>query len=352
MLHSTILLGPVRRCFLPLGSAVLLALLAATAHAQMGGVDSDPGDRGTGGNNTIQGRVYLPSGNLLDRRIRVRLSSVRGGEMMTMTDDNGAFSFRRLDGGNYLLTVEAGKEFEPARETVDIMESARVRGSNQPGRTYTVQIQLQPNRGGAQQAPPGVLNAALAGVPKAALDLYQKALKDAGGGDAKKAVGRLKEAVTLHPGFMLAHNELGVQQMRLGQLDEAAESLGAALKLAPDAFAPRLNRGILLVLRKQFGEAESELRRAIEKGSGSALAHLYLGRTLISLGKFPEAERELARAVELGGEDSHQAHRYLGALYVEQGDNARAVAALETYLRLVPKARDAEQIRDIIKKLR
>ena len=46
------------------------------------------------------------------------------------------------------------------------------------------------------------------------------------------------------------------------------------------------------------------------------------------------------------------AHRYLGALYSERGDKARGVQELETYLRLVPNARDAEQIREIIKGLR
>ncbi|MBA2340346.1 MAG: hypothetical protein H0V88_08110 [Pyrinomonadaceae bacterium] len=46
------------------------------------------------------------------------------------------------------------------------------------------------------------------------------------------------------------------------------------------------------------------------------------------------------------------AHRYLGALYKEQGKNKRAIEALEKYLRLVPKATDAAQIRQIIDELR
>src|SRR5207253_1258092 len=40
--------------------------LAASARAQMGGVDSDPGSPGTGGRNIIEGRVYYPSGRNVD----------------------------------------------------------------------------------------------------------------------------------------------------------------------------------------------------------------------------------------------------------------------------------------------
>ena len=62
--------------------------------------------------------------------------------------------------------------------------------------------------------------------------------------------------------------------------------------------------------------------------------------------------RELRRAVALGGNDAKMAHRYLGVIYIERGEHARAVEALETYLRLEPKAKEAAQIREIIKDLR
>ncbi len=46
------------------------------------------------------------------------------------------------------------------------------------------------------------------------------------------------------------------------------------------------------------------------------------------------------------------AHRYLGAIYIERGEHARAVEALETYLRLDPKAVEAAQIRALVRQLR
>lgn len=325
---------------------LLSALLPGTVEAQMGGIDPDPGSPGSGGRSTIDGRIYYPSGRTMDKRLRVRLTGLRIGEFFTMTDDSGAFSFRRVAGGSYVVSVEAGKEYEPVNETVDVLD---VRG--QFPRSYSLQIQLRPKSTSGRQKN-AVMNAALAAVPKAAAELYQKALESDRAGDTKKAIEQLKSAISLSPDFLLAFNELGVQYWKSGQLDKAAEALRSALKLAPEGFSQRLNYGIVLVHLKQLREAEPELRRALEKNEGSAMAHYYLGRALATLRKFDEGEKELQRAIALGGEGVSAAHRYLGAIYNDRGDARRAITELETYLKLVPSARDAEQIRQIIKELK
>ncbi len=326
----------------------LIALCAATARAQMGGVETDPGDRGSGGQNVIQGRVFFPSGRLVDRRLKVRLIGTTGADMFALTDDNGTFSFRRLAGGSYTLTVDAGKEYQPVNERVDIIQSNRRAAS---GTTYTVQIQLQPRPTG--EGSPGVLNTAFAGVPKAALDLYEKALKAAQTGDNKKAVALLKNAIDLHPRFTLAHNELGVQYVKLGELDNAAAALREAIYFSPDAFSPRLNNGIVLFYKKQFQEAGEELDRALKINETSAIAHLFRGRAFIKTNDFAKAEQEFRRALSLGGGgEINEAYRFLGGIYNEQGKHALALQELETYLKVSPTVRDAEQIRKIIQELR
>ena len=54
-----------------------------------------------------------------------------------------------------------------------------------------------------------------------------------------------------------------------------------------------------------------------------------------------------------------EAHHYLGGIYwrlanksLQKQDYARAINEFEAYLRLVPKAPDAERIRETIKELR
>jgi tetratricopeptide (TPR) repeat protein len=323
-----------------------LVFLGGASFAQTAGLDSDIGNPGLGGKNTIQGRIYYPSGHPLDRRVRVKLSSVRGGQSSISTDDNGSFTILRLTDGTYNLIVDAGADYELANESVQIIGAAT---RDSLGQTVFVQISLTPKASTGN--PPGVINAALANIPKPARDLYQQALASSQSGDHKKAVEQLKKAIALFPDFPLALNELGMQYLQLNELDRAAESLRGALKQAPDAFLPHLNYGLVLLQQKKYAESEFELRLAIAKNDSFPATHEYRGRALIGLHRLEEAEKELQRALALGGNQAANSHRYLGAIYMQRGEDARAIAELQEYLRLQPKVKDANQIRQIIKDL-
>ena len=266
-----------------------------------------------------------------------------------MTDDNGSFTMLRLTDGTYNFTVDAGAEYETATEVVQLVDSgSRNNPRNTGGQTVFVQINL---RFKSASARPGLVNAALANVPKPARDLYEQALASSQAGNHKKAVEELKKAIVLYPQFVLALNELGLQYLQLNELDRAAEALGAALKHAPDEFILRLNYGLVLLQRKNYAAAEVELHTAVEKNDLSAPAHEYRGRALIGLLRLEEAEKELQRALALGGDQAANSHRYLGAIYMQSGEDARAIAELQEYLRLQPRVRDADQVRQIIRDL-
>ena len=325
-------------------TATLLILPLATARAQSGGgVETT----GTGGAHTIQGRIYISSGQSADMRAKVRLESTNHGERSVLASANGEFSFRNLEPGPYTIVVEAGDPYEVARESVSIDREI----SRGAPRTLTVPIYLRV-KGGSAAAPPGVIDAGLASVPKAARDLYQKALDEARAGRSQQAVAHLKEAIALHPEFPLALNELGVQYMKLGQVERAIETLRSALKLKPESFTPRLNYGIALYQNRKFAEAETELRQALKQNESSPGAQLYLGLTLINLRRNDEAEQSLLGAIRSGGDEMSLAHYYLGGIYWGRREYKRAADELETYLRLAPKAPDAERIRTTIKELR
>jgi Tfp pilus assembly protein PilF len=320
---------------------------AHSARAQVGGIDTDPGDPGTGGRNRISGTIFYGSGRRLDRRAKVRLRSLTG-DQFKMSDDSGAFSFMRLAGGTYTISVDAGSDYEIAYETVDIIEPPRRRQDT--GQTYTVQITLTPKQNAVRTS--GTVDASTGGVPEAARALYKEALEATQADDSKTAIERLEAALKIYPNYMSALNELGVQYMKLKKLDKAEESLRAALKIAPEAFTPRLNFGILLLQKKDFVNAAAELQRATQKDSASAAAHFHLGRAFVSMNIYNKAEKELQQAINLGGNDMTEAHRYLAAVYIETRENNRAATELEKYLSLTPKAKDADKIRDIIKQLR
>ena len=115
-------------------------------------------------------------------------------------------SSRGLEPGSYTVVVDAGEDYENARETVyiDTDGSNPRRGISLPpvSRIYTRSdfLATKARRLGQDRH----VNAALAAVPTTARDLYLKALESAQAGDNVKAVEQLKSALAIYPQFPLA----------------------------------------------------------------------------------------------------------------------------------------------------
>jgi len=314
-------------------AACLVLWGGLSANAQ--GVGSSRGLPGGDGTHTIQGRVYFPSGESPEgKSVKVRLESVSSFGLSTVTDQDGTFRFNNLHAGDYAVVVDAGKEYETARESVNIDRQASI----------NVPIQLRLKAGAS--------NPAFANVPQTAIDLYQKGMAAAQKGNAKTAVEFLDKAVVANPGFTLALNELGIQYLKLSQWDKAAETFEALLKLRATDATTQLNLGIALYNQNKLDQAETHLREALKLKSNGPSAHYYLGMALLKTKRHEEAEKELQLTVSNGGENIALVHKYLGGLYLSAHQNAAAAEELEKYLSLDPKAADAERIKGTIKELR
>ena len=329
---------------------LVIILLPLGVYAQGSGRSST----GTGGVHIIQGYVFFPSGRRAEGTIIVKLQTYNSGELQVIPDSSGSFLFSALAPGNYTVVVNAGDEYEIARENVYIDTDINLSrtGGRVPSTTrrQTVMVHLQLKMGTTPKA--AVLNAALASVPEKARKLYERGVEHARAEDPAKAAANLKEAVSLYPNFPLALNELGVQYLKLRQVNKAVEVLREACKLNPDAFQSRLNLGIALLEARQFGDAELQLREAVKKNANSATSRMYLGIALVRLNKFDDAEKELLAATEAKSNQLSMANYYLGGIYWRKQDYPRAVEQLEKYLLLSPNAPDAERVRGTIKDLR
>jgi Flp pilus assembly protein TadD len=339
------------RNYLHLLALVVILLLPFVTLGQGSGREST----GNGGDHMILGKVFFPSGRRAEGTIQVKLQTLGAGELSVMADSSGAFSFTSLSPGNYNVVVIAGDAYEIGRETVSIDSDLNLSRMNLPNihttRRYTVMITLQLKRNPAN-AKTSVVNAALAEVPESARTLYEKGLEQGRAGDSQKAIDNLKAAISLYPKFSLALNELGVQYLKLNQPQKAVDPLRSATKLSPEAFTPKLNLGIALLETQQFTAAEAQLREALERNMRAPTAHMYLGISLIKLKRYDDARKELELAISNGGENLAPVHRYLGGLYQVAQKNKEAADELEKYLKLDPKAADAEVIKGIVKDLR
>jgi Flp pilus assembly protein TadD len=290
----------------------------------------------TGGR--ITGMVLSSTGQRVTRHVSVRLRSMDKGDRVAVTDDTGNFAFSGIPKGDYVILIDKEADFEPFSENVSVID-----GGSDP--FLSIRLRLK----GDASAKPAVVNAELANVPAPSLAFYDKAMEQAKTGNHKAAIDQLQKAIGEYPSFMLAYNELGFQYLQLGELGKADDALGKALKLAPDSATPMLTHGILLTLQGKFNLAVPELQTALKQKDQSATGHLYLGQALANLGHFGDAESELTRAVALGGDEVKDAHRFLGAIYMQRGEKEKAVTEFETYLKLNPKAKDADQIRQLIR---
>ena len=329
-------------------SAGVVLALALSISAQ--GVGSSRGLPGAEGSNTIQGRVYFPSGEQ-NKSIKLHLESVEAANMTTVTDQDGVFRFNGLPPGSYTVVVEGGKDYENSREPVTIDTVGR-------GHIVQVSIQLRPKIDAA--------NPAFAGVPQNALNAFQKGSAAAQKGKSEEAAQFFSEAVAAYPNFTLALNELGSQYLKLFKWAKAEETFEALLKLKPTDGGAQLNLGIALYnegtdlmgqqkfedAEKKFNGAETHLREALRLKVPGPSPHYYLGLMLIKFKAYDEAQKELELAISNGGENLALAHKYLGGVYMSTHKNKEAADELEKYLKLQPKAPDADRIKKSINDLR
>jgi len=296
--------------------------------------------------NTIQGDIITPNGQRLDHPVMVWLTTNRG-EIQTTSNGNGSFYFRQLGGGRFIIRIDAGEAFEPATEEVNIADGGSTGNMSRVGQIYSVQIHLRPRS--SEPLTKGVVSAN--DPPKAAVELFNKALESVKDGHRDKAIEQLKAALEIHPTFTAALNGLGVQYLKLGKYEAASEAFTKALKLAPDSFNLHLNSGISLFNLNKHAEAEAQFAAALAKNEASGTAHLYRARALIGLNRLDDAAVDLKRAIEIGGDDVKLAHRYLAGIYLEKGENVEAVKQLELYLQVSPGSKETDQIKNLIKEL-
>lgn len=329
-----------------LAVSVFLSLcFASSVFAQVSSISDSESQTNLGGMNSIIGTVFTPAGRPIESRIRIRLSTMTRGDRLFTTNQNGSFAFRGLPPGSYTVTVDKEPDYKPVSQSVDIIQ---FRGS--PAQTYTINIRLEFKD--RIEPKPAVVNAEFMNVPKKALTHYNAGIELGNKNDREGAIAELKLAIAEHPTFTQAFNELGVQYLKLGKMDEADAAFQGALKIDPESFPALINRGIANVMMKRYGEAVPLLRKALKSHEQSAVGHYFLGQALANLGLFDDAEKELRKSLELGKEEMKEAHRILAIIYSSKGAKKQAAEELEAYLKLAPNTPDVEKIKEQIRKLK
>jgi len=336
-------------CF---GLSVLLVFVAITAAAQQPPNPGNNPSRGAGAvvSHTIRGKIFLPSGNLPDQRIRIVLELNTGGTVSeTFSDTVGNFEFRGMPNNSYKITVPSDRQmFETTQEVVEVYGNF--------ARTFSVQIYLR----GKDSEPTfktkeKILSPAdIQEVPNTAKKAYEKAVKLARDNKPDASAKKLQEALGIFPDYLYALNKLGEQYVLLNKADEAKVSFERAIAINDKFALPYINLGIFYGTQRRYDEAISMLENANRLDSTYPMSHLHLGLALMSKTEpdFDRAEKEMMKAVEMGKSDFVYVYKYLFNLNIRRQNYKKAAEQLEAYLRKVPDAPDAYDVRQMLDKVK
>lgn len=361
-------------------------------------------------------QIFMPGGTLPPRPIRLTLTRDDGRIEVVFTDTKGKFQVTGdlIRDADYIVTVESdGATYDttvarfrilrntPVYTTVFLRPfTARSKTTSGVVDARAMDVKKEAVTAyytGMTALADGQIEAAITQL-KLAVKIsphYLRALNDLGVlylqlNQLPEAAELFAQAVKIDENFYLARLNLGVVKHRQGHAKEAVQILGllyqkdrsmkglalsyadALLAVADLTKAEQVLRGVLseptidtasqvdlhfklgVILNRQdrFDEAAVELRKAVTINDTAANAHLLLGATLLQLNRLEEAEKSLLRSYELAGAGAGTAQMFLGQLYLMQQNPPAALKAFEQYLKDVPTAANAVQIKAEVEKLK
>jgi tetratricopeptide (TPR) repeat protein len=155
-------------------------------------------------------------------------------------------------------------------------------------------------------------------------------------GQLLRAGPEFEKAVANAPRRPLYRDNYGTLLKDFGRLDEALAEYRQAIALAPDVAVYRLHLANLLKDLGRSAEAEAEYREAVALEPGLPLIHHNLATLLKDLGRLDEASEEYHKAIALDPE-YESPWLGLGSVLGEQGRHAEAADAFRRALALNPR---------------
>ncbi len=171
--------------------------------------------------------------------------------------------------------------------------------------------------------------------------------------DWPAAAKHFEEAVRIYPKHANAWDQLGLAQEALSRLREARESFETAHRIDPRFIRPDVHLAKLALTERRPADAMAHAADAIALTPVEfPEAYLYHAMGAASLEQWDVAEASVKQAVKWDNAQEYPRAEYLwGTLLQRKGDRAAAAEHYRQYLARMPKAVDAEAVRQRIAKL-
>ncbi|NOU31288.1 MAG: tetratricopeptide repeat protein [Polyangiaceae bacterium] len=145
--------------------------------------------------------------------------------------------------------------------------------------------------------------AAAAPLPPQALALNRSGAEAAANGDSSTAEARLSLAIEYNPRFTEAWVNLGLVELRRGNLDQAQAHFRKARDLNADLPTPHHGLGLISDRRGLGTDAERNYRAALAVDPGFVPARVNLARRLFARGAFDDARMEFLRLTQVAPQE-------------------------------------------------
>jgi type IV pilus assembly protein PilF len=307
----------------------------------------------------IRGKVRNEAGQALAQVI-VDLESGSGGARIgqAVTNNEGDFAFSGLGETSYIVVINH-PDYQPYSETIQFTVRA---SENRAGETQTLFVTLTGKPGAVI---PKARTRFVQDVPPDARSAFERAERLSRDGKRQEAIAALGEATRSFPGYFDARFMLGYELLKAGRLDEAIAELERARSINPKDDRVFLVFGWILNQQRKYAVAAAVFGEAARMNAFEPQYPLLRATALIDqagqlTAKDAVARDELLSAAEGDlGRASALSRTPLAAVYLQRArvyekrkEPARAANELEEYLKRNPKAPNAAEIREAIKKLR
>lgn len=276
------------------------------------------------GQDTVVGGVVTDKqGTPVKNAKIIFLDPDRGYKFSLETDKKGKFLKVGIPAASYKITVQAEGYF-PFESQVRIMY----------GVTEKMTIELEripPNLGEDRDFAEGI-------------DFFKARKYD-------EALVSFKKVIDKFPSNVEGYYNLGLTYLRKGDRERAIEFLKKAVELKPSGIEPYLALGESYFSAGDSERAEDNFKIAVELQPENPKAYYSLGIVYYKLDKTEEALLAFDKAIELNAELSY-AYYQAGLSSIKIGDYKRAIKYFEDFLRLDPKAPEADQVKTMIEELK
>jgi tetratricopeptide (TPR) repeat protein len=307
------------------------------------------------GGNSIGGHVFGSQRTPLEGITVDLLDDFQRTLARVRTDSTGRFIFSRISAGKYRVRVlPFGTNYQEQEQEVEIVNIVRTdsRGNSMASGFDSSQrdFYLRPAK-----EPNPIINGTIFAqeVPEAAQRLYTEAVDLLKEKKSAEAYQKLKVAIESFPNYYMALETLGLEYVTARHFEAAEILLRKAVEVNPKSYKGWYGLAVALRSRDLDSDALKAAKAALQLYPGSVDAMLLTGTLLRQTGDYKGSESALTNAKKAAKDPNPEVFWQLALLY---GNNLKrykeAADELENFLKYMPKDKDPEKIKQLIKTLR